>query len=304
MFSVVRRICELCFPEKTILVQYKLMMSAVLVFCLASTMLQAAADEAVHLKPREPVKLPGLVVDFEKRCVDLEATVCLDKGLLELVACTKGSKEHEAIVAVTARPMHIHTGLLLLGIENGHPAGRRQVVDESTGEKRWVNQLPQGDAVDVFLVTKEKDNIQERPISEFVIRSDQSVDEVDGEVLNAPADTLEEKPATPKTKQKAKPKFTSTFLFAGSLLRDNGPGPRKYLAELSGNVISIATFGDELLCLSDEQTQDNSALMWQVKPKSLPKVGSSVTLRLRPQQEAKADKPQTVKKPSGQDVRP
>ena len=118
-------------------VECKLIVSAVLAIGLASTMSKSAADEAVHLKPREPVKLPGLVVDFEKHCLDLEATVCLDKGLLELVACTKGSKEHETIVAVTARPMHIHTGLLLLGIEKGHPAGRRQLVDESTGEKRW-----------------------------------------------------------------------------------------------------------------------------------------------------------------------
>ncbi len=145
---------------------------------------KAAANEAVHLRPREPVKLPGLVVDFENRCLDLEATVCLGRGLLELVACTNGSKEHEAIVAVTARPKHIHTGLLLLGIENGHPAGRRQVFDESTGEKRWVNQPPQGDAVDVFLVTKEKGAVQERPISDFVMRSEQAVDGVGGEVLD------------------------------------------------------------------------------------------------------------------------
>jgi hypothetical protein len=51
---------------------------------------------------------------------------------------------------------------------------------------------------------------------------------------------------------------------------------------LSGNVISIATFGDELLCLPFHQTQENDALMWQIKRKSLPEVGTEVTLRLRP----------------------
>ncbi len=38
---------------------------------------------------RKSFTLPGLVVDFQKRCVDIEATVCLDEGMLELIACTK-----------------------------------------------------------------------------------------------------------------------------------------------------------------------------------------------------------------------
>jgi len=53
------------------------------------------------------------VVDFGKPCVDLKATVCLDDGFLELVARAEGSKEHESIVSVVGRPMHIHTALLL-----------------------------------------------------------------------------------------------------------------------------------------------------------------------------------------------
>jgi len=76
--------------------------------------------------------------------------------------------------------------------------------------------------------------------------------------------------------------FPHTFLFAGSLLRSNGPGPRKYLSDLSGNVITIATFGDELLCLPGIHGQQNGALMWRVDPSKLPRVGTKVTLRLRP----------------------
>jgi hypothetical protein len=64
---------------------------------------------------------------------------------------------------------------------------------------------------------------------------------------------------------------------------DDGPGPRKYLSDLSGNVISIATFGDELLCLPGMHSDDNEALEWQVNATGLPAVGSKVTLRLRPQ---------------------
>jgi len=230
-------------------------------------------DPALEKSVRAPIRLPGLVIDFEKKCVDLEATICLDKGYLELVACSKGSKEHESIVAVSARAMHIHTALLVLGANNGQPAMRKQVGEE---DKRWVTVPPRGDAIDVLLVTSNKDGKAiEQPISEFVVRSSQRVDEVDGAVITAPDE--EE-----KSRDRKKIRFPHTFLFAGSHLRDNGPGPRPYLADLSGNVISIATFGDELLCLPFHETQEDNALMWRVKPESLPKVGTKMTLRLRP----------------------
>ena len=233
------------------------------------------ADEVTPAKPaRKPVKLPGIVIDFEKQCVDLEATVCLDRGFLELVACAKGSKEHESIVAVSAKALHIHTALLLLGAKTGNPAMRKQVGEE---EKRWVDIPPRGDPIDVLLVTTNKDGkVIERPISDFIVRSSERVDEVDGAVITA-------RNQTEKRGDEKKARLPHTFLFAGSHLRDNGPGPRQYLADLSGNVISIATFGDELLCLSFHQTQENDALMWRIKRKSLPEIGTKVTLRLRPQ---------------------
>ena len=105
------------------------------------------APEKSATKPaRKNVKLPGLVIDFPQRCVDLEGSVCLDEGMLELVACTKGTKEHESIVAITARPMHVHTALLLLGANNGNPAMRRPVDEQKT---RWIHVPPRGDPVGI-----------------------------------------------------------------------------------------------------------------------------------------------------------
>jgi len=59
------------------------------------------------------------------------------------------------------------------------------------------------------------------------------------------------------------------------------------LANLSGNVISIATFGDELLCLPGVHSHANGLLAWEVDSTDLPAVGSSVILRLRPHARAK-----------------
>ena len=233
------------------------------------------APEKSAAKPvRKNVKLPGLVINFRQRCVDLEGSICLDRGMLELVACTKGSKEHESIVAITARPMHVHTALLLLGANNGNPAMRKPIDEQKT---RWIHVPPRGDPVNVYLVFKNREGkMVEHPVSEFVARSDKRVDD-----FAAGEEGAEEGV-----------KFPHTFLFAGSLFYGDGPGPRKYLADLSGNVISIATFGDELLCLPGMHAKANDALMWQINATKLPKVGSKVTLRLRPQVKpaAKTDK--------------
>ena len=244
-----------------------------------------AEDTPTDQSVDKSVKIPGLVLDLNKKCIDLEATICLDDGLLELVACTKGSKEHESIVAVSARAMHIHTALLLLGANNGHPAMRKQVGRE---KKRWINVPPKGDEIRVFLITTSATGKQiERPISDFIIRSKLRVDEVDGTVIAAPNEAK-------KTAVTAKEQFSNTFLFVGSHLRKTGKGPPQYLADSSGNVISIATFGDELLCLPFHETQENNALMWRIKPKSLPKAGTQVILRLRPPM--KTHQPKTIGK--------
>ena len=242
----------------------------------------ATSDSSLSEGPSAPkpagrrVKLPGLVIDLQRRCVDLEAVICLEHGFLELIACTKGTKQHESIVAVSARAMHIHTALLLLGAQNGHPAMRKPVDKEKT---RWVHMPPRGDAVDVFLVTKDKQGRPiERPISDFIIRSTERIDEVDGAVIVAPGATKRR-----KGQNNSNVRLPHTFVFAGSRLLDNGDGPRRYLADVSGNVISIATFGDEVLCLPFRQTQDNRSLMWHIKPGSLPQVGTRVILRMRRQ---------------------
>ena len=45
--------------------------------------------------------------------------------------------------------------------------------------------------------------------------------------------------------------------------------PRKYACEYSGNVISISTFGDELLCLPGIHGHANDELAWEVNSEKL-----------------------------------
>ena len=216
----------------------------------------------------EPVKLPGIEVNVQARCVDVEATVCLREGTLELVACSRDSKEHESIVAIAARPMHVHAALLLLGAEPGNPAMMKPVEGE---EASWLKVPPRGDLVDVSLVWKEEGGeVIERPVSDFIVRVD--------------SDGIED--------EEVKVRFpTHTFLFAGSRLIANGEGPRIYLSDRSGNLISLATFGDELLCLPGVHSRENGALLWGIDATQLPELGAQVILRLRPKMKRKLPSP-------------
>ena len=214
----------------------------------------------------ESVKLPGIEVNVQARCVDVEATVCLREGTLELVACTKDSKEHESIVAIAARPMHVHAALLLLGAEPGNPAIMKPVEGEDTS---WLKVPPRGDLVEVSLVwKKEGGELVERPISDFIVRADS--DGIEGK-------EDKERESLP----------THAFLFAGSRLIANGEGPRIYLSDRSGNLISLATFGDELLCLPGVHSRENGALLWEINATQLPELGAEVILRLRPKMRKK-----------------
>ncbi len=220
------------------------------------------------------LKLPGITLNLSERAVDVNATVCLHRGLLELVACTQGSKEHESIVSIAARPVHVHTALLLLGARPGTPALRVLPGESGTKAVRWIPVKPAGDAIQVSLLFPDaKGKPQEHPINRFITFAQPK------EIAGLPQPKIQPKP------------FPASFLFAGSHLVDNGAQPKKYLCEQSGNVISISTFGDELLCLAGKHGHENDGLIWEVNSKGLPEVGTPVILRLRPKPKAPPKNP-------------
>lgn len=251
--------------------------SLVFILCcsglLSATATLSAADSAPEDQqaPANVIKLPGIEIDAEKRIVDVAADVSLTEGLLELIACTKGTKEHEAIVRINALPIHVHTALLLIGARNGTPAMRKPINEEQT---RWIHYRPSGDSIAVSLVVPDAEGKPvERPISDFIKRS-----EGDPYMQNMGWDE-------PAAEGEAKEKFPDVFLFTGSHLVGNEEEGRQYLADQSGHVITISTFGDELLGLADIQSQDNGELIWEVDSTYLPPLDTEIKLRLRPMSE-------------------
>ncbi|MCH7700316.1 MAG: hypothetical protein IID37_01395 [Planctomycetes bacterium] len=65
---------------------------------------------------------PGVRIDWPRHRVEIEGMVVLRDGPLELFACTQGTREHESIVVVRPRALHVYQAMGMLGLEPGEPS--------------------------------------------------------------------------------------------------------------------------------------------------------------------------------------
>lgn len=209
----------------------------------------------VKQPPVERIVRPmtGITVYPDAQRVELDAVVCLDAGWLEQIACAPHSREHESLVVLTIRPSHIHAALLLAGFLPGKPGSWSFENDE------WKPVPPQGEELAVSVrYRNESGTVVEERIGAWIA-------DLSGNGLVFP-----DKP----------------WVFGGSLMRANpqgmGPGEH-YVADHSGSIIGLVTFGDELLGFS-EVIADQVAVhepVWGLNVGAVPPVGTKVTLILK-----------------------
>jgi hypothetical protein len=84
--------------------------------CGTATTAEAKNEKSGQKPKGKAIVLPGYSIDLAKREVRMEAEVCLEQGILEYLACTPGTFEHESIVVTSAKPELLHTALLLIGL--------------------------------------------------------------------------------------------------------------------------------------------------------------------------------------------
>lgn len=213
--------------------------------------------------PSEPqrIDLPEEIVVFpQRREVHLPAWVCLDQGWLEQVACSPGTREHESLVIVTATPSSIHSALLLAGFEPGQPGWWSYDWETETFDYH----PPTGSEVEVFVRYERVDNggatqVTEHPIREWIADHRGRA--------TFPNDT--------------------PFVFGGSRFARHPDRPElgeHYVADISGSIIGLVTFGDEMIGFR-EVIADQVAVHapeWVVNVDAIPPVNTHVTLIVRP----------------------
>ena len=102
---------------------------------------QAAVAGAKRSLSKDPPGMKRLMsgydvwIDAVNKRVVLDGVVCLREGQLEMLACVKGTKEHESILAVDTKAFVVHAGLLAVGAEVGTPVQFQPAYKPATGTR-------------------------------------------------------------------------------------------------------------------------------------------------------------------------
>jgi len=216
-------------------------------------------------KPILLTTLPGIVVDTEKGEVRLEGKVCLQKGALELVVCSEGTREHESVVVVKARPSHVTFALALLGLEPGQPAHRTEAGAFSP---------PAGETLEI--------------IARFFTVSDEEKARVDKLLAEG---AKPEDITVRKTLLKEVPAWKLLRL-TGSEVEVTRPiewvyigRPEKNMlvaADREGTVACLSNFVEAVIDVPFESTAVNADLLYEANPDVVPPIGTPVELVIRP----------------------
>lgn len=181
-------------------------------------------------------------VDPVNKRVVVDGTVCLRDGQLEMFACPKGTKEHEAVVALDTKAYVVHAALLAVGAQAGTPVQFTPRYQPATGTE-----------IDVTAIWTDKNGTVHRDRAQDWVR-------------NAKTNKAMEFP----------------WVFAGSgFWTDPGSGQKHYMAE-SGDLICVSNFPSAMLDLPVESSQANEALLYQAYTEHIPPIGTRVRVVLTP----------------------
>lgn len=219
-------------------------------------------------------------VDAKRKLVIMDGEICLREGQLEMFACPRGTKEHEAIVSVKTKAFVVHAGLLSIGAETGKPVQfAPQYVPAS------------GTEIEVHVLWYDAQGKRHAIRAQEWIRNTQT-----GKPMEYP------------------------WVFAGSgFWRDEATGEQHYMAE-AGDFICVSNFSSAMLDLPVESTQANQGLLFEAFTERIPPLRTPVRLVLSPKPkpkkpaekenaqekgevksgEAKSDAPQSVEQKAGE----
>ncbi len=213
----------------------------------------AAPERSVTKDPRGMKRLMkgyDVWIDPAHKRVVVDGTVVLREGQLEMLACPRGTKEHESILAADTRAYAVHAGLLAVGAEQGTPVQFRPDYVPATGAE-----------IDIELVWRDKDGNIHRDRAQDWIRNVNT-----GKALEHP------------------------WVFGGSgFWVDEQTGEKSYLAE-SGDFICVSNFPTALLDLPVQSSQANDALLYEAFTEHIPPVGTRVRMVLTPKPKTEKNK--------------
>jgi hypothetical protein len=254
----------------------------------APTQAQAAPIEA----PAGPIEwlqfTPQIRVDRARGVVVCDIVSVLDVGFLEQYVCAVGTREHESLFVFEGKASELHAAMLLAGLTPGKPGSWREVPpqqadaaekvppteeaqrllsDPTAQNQRFIAVPPSGEAL---TITVELPDGSTHPLTYFVRASPIGLP-AEGSAANGNGESAA--PPTPPNR----------FVFAGSRFRtDQRTGVERYIADGSGSIVGLVTFGDETIAAVDVIPDQVAAAepVWEVFTERMPKPGTRGTLRI------------------------
>lgn len=213
----------------------------------------------------------GLAMDVSTGSLYIAGTIAIDAHdpdrpvvFLEWLACLPDSREHEAIVLTRVKPSLVHAAALALGWQAGKPGTWDWTGDQIVGHP------PEGESVEV------------RVISEGTSVQGAGAQGAGSEPALLTSWVLNRRTGRTLTQEDA----SGSFIFAGSRMDRAG---RQYDADVSGGLVGLACFGNEVFAYSRLFNPDAGVEepVWMANPAAVPPVGTKVTLIIRATAKAK-----------------
>src|SRR5262245_5532038 len=159
-----------------------------------------------------------------------------------MFACTRNTKEHEAIVSADAKASLVHAGLLSLGAEPVHPA-------------RFQPKYEPAEGTEIEILVQWKDD--------------------KGKMQTARAQDWIRDIRTKKA-------MTYPFVFGGSVFwKDPESGKLHYQAE-GGDFVCVSNFGTAMIDIPVESSKSNDELEFEAFTEKIPPLGAPVRLVFKP----------------------
>lgn len=225
---------------------------AVLAMGAAVALGEDAATESAQRK--EEAKLPppdgaqrlspdyDAWIDPQRGVVLVDGQVALRKGMLEMFACIRNTKEHESIVSANTAAFLVHAALIRLGAEPGTPV---QFVPEY--------KPPTGTQIDVSVEWRDAEGKPHTARAQDWIRN-------------------------VHTRQEMRP----PWVFAGSYFWKNEETGREYYQAEGGDFICVSNFSTALLDIPIESSPSDEDLMFEAFTERIPPRGTPVRIVLKP----------------------
>jgi hypothetical protein len=204
------------------------------------------ADKLKKLDRERPLWL-----DAEKKRVVMLSQVCQTEVPLEMFACLKDTKEHEAVLSVPVKAFAVHAALLALGAKPGNPVQFDPNYKPATGPE-----------VEITLMWKDQE----------------------GKVQTARAQDWIKDVNTGKA-------MAHVFVFGGSGFWEDVDTKQKHYMADGGDFICVSNFSTAMLDLPVKSTDANAELQFQAFKEHIPPRGTPVTMILAPKLDAKPAAP-------------